>query len=184
MGNLVRRTTSVGEVGIVDGDITTTAVTRFLQSTNSRTLQNSIELSTGPFEQNSLDQNSNFLIRDENNPLVYGLRNLDRMAMIIGGKSNTGVMQFNNQAKPMYSTPTFMKDASISDAIDIVLQNTEMYDPIKAGVTSKLRYAIEFNIISGRIARDVKRGIRVFTTYNDAVYNIGYNAIVEWSNNG
>lgn len=185
MGNLVKRTTSVREVGIAtnsDG-VTTSVVAQFIQAANARNRE-TIELTTGGFENNSLEQNSQFLKKNDNNPLVYGLRNLDRFALIIGGKSATGTLTFTDSSKPIYSTAYTIERASLSDATDIVLQNLHMTDAIKSGVIQKLRYALEFNNICMSIARDIQRGIRVFSTYTDSVYTTGLNAITEWSNNG
>jgi hypothetical protein len=184
MVNFVKRTTSVKEVGITNSDSIVTSVTRFLQSANTRTANNSIELSSAGFEQNELERNSEFIKQNDNNPLVYGLKNLDRFAMIIGGKSTIGTMTFVDPQKPVYSNANTLKGASHSVALDIVLQNLHMIEPIKAGVPQRLKYAVEFNNLCIAIARDVQRGIQVFTSYSDAIYTTGSNAIVEWSNNG
>jgi hypothetical protein len=182
MGNLIRRTTSVREIGIIEPDsVITSAVSQFIQAADDRTKK--IELNSGEFENNSLEQNSEFLRKNDNNPLVYGLKNLDRFAMIISGKSTAGSLMFVDSSKPMYSTANTFKHASLHDAVDIVLQNLHMNDAVKSGVAKKLRYAIEFNTICTAIAKDIQRGIGVFTSYTDSVYNTGYNALVEWSNN-
>ena len=184
MVNLVKRTTSVGEVGIANPDGIITSVTQFLQTANTRTANNSIELSSGKFEQNSLEQNPEFMKQSDDNPLVYGLHNVDRFAMIIAGRSEIGTMTFVDPRKPVYSTVHTFKRANHSAAVDIVLQNLDMLEPIKAGLQQKLKYAIEFNNLCFAISRDAQRGIQVFAAYSDAVYTTGRNAIVEWSNNG
>lgn len=184
MGNLIKRTTSVKEVGIVDGGAYATGVAMYLQSANSRTANNSIELSTAGFEQNNVEQNSEFSNKNDDNPLVYGLQNIDRFAMVIAGKSELGTFQFSDNKKPAYSTVNIFERATHSLAVDIVLQNLHMIDPVKAGLPQQLKYAVEFNNLCQSIARDAQRGIRVFETYSDVVYTTGRNAIVEWSNNG
>ncbi len=184
MVNFVKRTTSVNEIGITNSDSIVTSVAQFLHTANTRTANNSIELTSGNHERNSLEQNAEFMKRNDNNPLVYGLQNVDRFAMIIAGRSNVGTMTFVDPRKPVYSTVTTFIHATHPDAVDIVLQNLNMIEPIKAGVQQKLKYAVEFNNLCQSIARDVQRGIRVFTAYSDAIYTTGSNAIVEWSNNG
>ena len=77
-----------------------------------------------------------------------------------------------------------MKTAGVSEATDIVLHNLGMFDPIKSGLPNGLRYATAFNTLCLTMAKDIQRGIRVFTTYNNDVYTIGRDALVEWSNNG
>jgi hypothetical protein len=184
MVNFVKRTTSVNEVGIVNSDSIVTSVAQFLQTANTRTANNSIELTSGKFEQNSLEQNSEFMKKNDDNPLVYGLQNVDRFAMIIAGRSENGTMTFIDPQKPVYSTVHTFKRASHSSAVDIVLQNLNMIEPIKVGLQQRLKYAIEFNNLCIAIAKDAQRGIRVFASYSDAIYTTGSNAIVEWSNNG
>ena len=184
MGNLIKRTSSVQEVGVVDVDVKITSVTQFTRITNSRTAGNNLELVSAEFEQNSLERNSQFLVQNDDNPLVYGLQNLDRMAMAISGKSATGLVQFIEQTKYLYSTASYMKSTGLAEATDIVLRNLGMFDPVKSGLPRGLRYATAFNTLSLTMAKDIQRGIRVFTIYNDEVYAVGRTALVEWSNNG
>lgn len=184
MGNLIKRTTSVGEFGITEPTELITAVSQFMQSTNSRTAQNSIPLTTGSFENKSTDSNFKYLSRNDDNPLVYGLKNLDRMSMVIGGKSSKGVLQFQETGKYMKSTPSHMMRAGREESIDIILTNLEMLDSVREGVPAGRLYAIEFYMLCNKMSQDIKRGVRILNTYGDAVYMTGYNTIMEWANSG
>jgi len=149
---------------------------------NSKSASDVTEKSKGDFEKNSLEENSKFLIEDDNNPLVYGLKNLDRFSMVISDKSFSGVMTFVD--KPFVSTPTYFKDCSLDQARDIVLKNLGVYDAVKSGAQKSLPQATAFNILSLTLAREIRLGKRVYATYYQSVVSLGERVIKEWSHNG
>lgn len=157
----------------------TTEYQKFITSKSSN---NVIEQSQGDFEKNRLQQNSIYFTNDENNPLNYGLDTLDRFAMAISNKSFDGVMTFVD--KPFVSTPNYFKSCRLEQAIDIVLQNMKMVDPVKSGLKNSLIQATKFYTLSTTIAKSVRLGNRVYATYHITVLDLGKLVITEWSNNG
>lgn len=178
---------SLGKV--IDVNIRTdseTQVTRVAQYTTIASDKSSelpnIEETTGDFEDNQLSKKGNFFIYDDNNPLVYGLKNLDRFAMIIANKSSAGVMAFAEQ--PPYSTADSFKRSSEDQAKDIALRNMGVYDAVKSGLRNLLPNAIAFDSLTLMIIREARRGNRVFSSYTENVFDQGKKLMMEWINNG
>jgi len=176
MTNIIRYANKIIDVGTTENP-KSTSVELFTRAWSHA----NIEKTTGDFEENSLGSNAKFLINDDNNPLVWGLKNLDRVAMIIAGRSQIGTTTFVEQDKPIYSTPSYIKSATLADANEIILQNLQMLNPVQSGLTSGKPMATAFNTLSLNITRDVQRGIRVYTTYAESVLLLGGKTIVEWS---
>jgi hypothetical protein len=176
MTNIIRYANKIIDVGTTENPLSTSVELFTRSSANPN-----IEKSKGDFEENSLGGNAKFLINDDNNPLVWGLKNLDRVAMIIGGRSQIGTTTFIEQDKPIYSTPSYIKSATLADANEIILQNLQMLNPVKDGLLNGKPMATAFNTLSLNITRDIQRGIRVYTIYADSVLSLGGKTIVEWS---
>lgn len=144
------------------------------------TSDNFIERTIADFEKKSLDYNQKYFMTNSSNPLLYGLKLLDRMAMIIDNKTYTGTMEFVD--KKLYSTPSKLKNSTILEAIDIVLNTLEMATPVTTGMRYKKPMAMQFNNLAATIAKQVKYGNLVYDNYHELVLDIGQQTIKEWSN--
>lgn len=158
----------------------TTAVSLYVESRNPN---KTFELTTPDFKKNSIEDNPEYFSNSSTtNPLMIGLQNMDSMALIISGKSISGIMQFSTT--PMKSTVDRMKRADIREATDIVLDNLGMSNPVSNGVKYGLPLATAFKVLSEKIARDVRQGRVVYTNYIERVLQLGRDTMKEWSNNG
>jgi hypothetical protein len=126
----------------------------------------------------TIEKYKKYFLNNDNNPLIYGLKLLDRMSMIISNKSYTGTLElFENK---LNVPPSKMKTLPLDQATDVVLDTLEMIIPVKSGVRNGFSIALAFNILSGSIAEEVKIGNKVFSTYNKTTFILGTQTIKEW----
>jgi hypothetical protein len=182
MGNFIKRPQTVLDVGIADNNGSSTRVSEFIRLSHSRSSSFNIEKTRGDFEKNTIEENKKYFINDDNNPLVYGLKALDRTAMVIAGKNSCSTMMFTDHLT--CSTPNFIKTTSLTEANIISLRTMEMDNAITPGIRMNRPQAIAFNNLSLNITREVQRGVRVYSKYIEDVFILGNNAILEWINNG
>jgi hypothetical protein len=181
MANFIKRAQTVQEVGLKDNS-SITRVDMYVQQLNSKNSSKVMELSRGDFEKNTVEDNAAFFTSEDTNPLISGLKALDRASMVIVGKRACSTFAFSDDM--VCSTPYFIKKADLSEAKDIILRNLSMREPVLAGVPKKRPLAIAFDELAMRITKDVRSGNSVFDKYIDEVIMKGTEAMKEWIYNG